>query len=230
MKNTQRILVGLCVVFIVFIISLLSGNRINLETAFSPYSFVPHSLMLVGAILLIYIFKKEVSYKIALPPFKKIVKPIIIAFGITIALHISNGVLIKLLNLNTSMHPAFAKMNAWQVLVFVFIYASIAEELLFRGFFLNFLNPLKNKGVKLFNTMISLPVIISALAFGCSHLILARTEVGVPFLVYVVIFTTVLGIIAGYYQEKYNNNAFAIIVHMTGNLPAVIMAFIMALK
>jgi len=33
--------------------------------------------------------------------------------------------------------------------------------------------------------------------------------------------------IAGYYQEKYDNNAFAIIVHMSGNLMGVIGALLM---
>jgi membrane protease YdiL (CAAX protease family) len=36
----------------------------------------------------------------------------------------------------------------------------------------------------------------------------------------------VLGLIAGYYQEKYDNNAYAIIVHMSGNLMGLIGALI----
>ena len=33
-----------------------------------------------------------------------------------------------------------------------------------------------------------------------------------------VLFTFILGTIAGYYQEKYNNIVLAILVHMAGNL------------
>lgn len=38
---------------------------------------------------------------------------------------------------------------------------------------------------------------------------------------------TLLGIVAGYYQEKYENNFYAIIVHMAGNLMGVIGAIMM---
>ena len=42
------------------------------------------------------------------------------------------------------------------------------------------------------------------------------------FLIKAVIFTTLLVIVAEYYQEKYDNNAYAIIVNMVGNSIGVI--------
>jgi hypothetical protein len=40
-----------------------------------------------------------------------------------------------------------------------------------------------------------------------------------------------LGIAAGYYQEKYDNNtSYAIIVHMGGNLFGVLSAFLMNIQ
>lgn len=41
------------------------------------------------------------------------------------------------------------------------------------------------------------------------------------------VFTFVLGLIAGYYQEKYDNHAFAIIVHMAGNLMGLVSILMM---
>lgn len=46
----------------------------------------------------------------------------------------------------------------------------------------------------------------------------------------IVIFTTLPGVIAGYYQEKYNNHALAIIVQIAGNLPGVIGTIILSLN
>lgn len=37
----------------------------------------------------------------------------------------------------------------------------------------------------------------------------------------------VYGLIAGYYQEKYDNNAYAVIIHMAGNSIGVIGALLM---
>jgi membrane protease YdiL (CAAX protease family) len=107
------------------------------------------------------------------------------------------------------------------------LYASIAEEFLFRGFLLNLLKPLENNRVLVIKRKVSLPVILSAVAFGLAHLILLTTGVGLFFLIRVIIFTIGLGLIAGYYQEKYNNHSYAIIVHMTGNSLAVIAALTM---
>ncbi len=87
---------------------------------------------------------------------------------------------------------------------------------------------MKTKEVNIFKRKISVPVIISAIVFGLAHLILITTGAGGLFLLRVVVFTTVLGVIAGYYQEKYNNNAFAIIVHMSGNSLAVVGTLLMS--
>ena len=120
-------------------------------------------------------------------------------------------------------------MSPVQVLFFMFFYASVAEEILFRGFLLNLLKPLKKRGISLFNRRISLSVIISALAFGLAHLILITAGIDALFLVRVVLFTFTLGLVAGYYQEKYDNTAYAIIVHMAGNSVAVIALFMMSM-
>lgn len=106
------------------------------------------------------------------------------------------------------------------------ILAPVAEESLFRGFLQNYLRPLGDKGFTLLRRRISLPVLISALAFSLAHLILVVSGVGVLFMVRILVFTFVLGLFAGYYQEKYNNHIFAILVHMAGNMMGLISAII----
>lgn len=229
MKNNERLLYGIIITIVVFAISTFVGSKVHLNIEFIPYSFVTHSLMLILSIGLIYGLGKYVNYTIALPKLKKTLKPILFGILAAVIVGIFMTAITKILGGKIEAHPAFAKMTPLQIFIFVFIYASIAEEILFRGFLMNILKPLKTKGIKIFKRNISIPVLISAVVFGLAHLILIRYEVSGLFLLKTVVFTTTLGIIAGYYQEKYNNNAYAIIVHMAGNLLGVIGALLMSL-
>lgn len=115
-----------------------------------------------------------------------------------------------------------SKMSIMQIFIFVFIYASIAEEMLYRGFLQNILHPLKKIGIRFLKRKISLPVLIAAFMFGLSHLILLSSGKSVFFVLGIVISSSILGTIAGYYQEKHNNTAYSILVHMSGNLVGLI--------
>lgn len=227
MKNIERIIYGIIITIVIFAISTILGSKIHLNLDFFSSSFVTHSLILVLSIVSIYSLRKYVNYEIAVPQFKKVLKPILFGLFATILINITITVLTKILGGKVEAHALLTKMTPLQIFVFVFIYASIAEEILFRGFLMNILKPLKSKGIKIFRRHLSVPVIISAVIFGLAHLILISTGAGGLFLFRVVVFTTILGLIAGYYQEKYENNAYAIIVHMSGNLMGVIGALLM---
>jgi membrane protease YdiL (CAAX protease family) len=149
-----------------------------------------------------------------LPKFKKVFKPFGFGIIVFIVTFFTISVVSKVTGGEAEAHPLLLEMTPLQVFIFVFIYASIAEEVLFRGFLMNLLKPLNTKGITIFKRKISLPVILSAVAFGLAHLILIISGVGFFFLIKIVLFTTSLGVVAGYYQEKYDNNAYAIIVHM----------------
>lgn len=228
MNNKQRVLYGLLITLTIFSISTFSGSKLLLGITYVPNSFVTHSLMLILSIFIIYIFKKYVNYKISVPKFKQILRPIALGILTTIVVNISITIVTKILGDEIESHPVVMNMSPLQVFIFIFIYASIAEELLFRGFLLNVLKPLNMKGISILKHKISVPVIISAFAFGLGHLILITSGVGGMFLLRIVVFTTILGLIAGYYQEKYDNNALAIIVHMSGNSIGVIGALLMS--
>ena len=48
---------------------------------------------------------------------------------------------------NSEIKMPTSNLSVLQIIIFVFFYASIAEEMLFRGFLLNILRPLKKKGI-----------------------------------------------------------------------------------
>jgi len=203
----------------IFTIANLIGRIISLPSGFIPSSFIVHSTMLLFSITAIWIMNKELNFHIALPKFKKIIKPFFIGVIITFVVNIPMNIITTLMNGKVTPHPILLKLNFLQTFLFVFLLASIAEEFLFRGFFQNALKKWSEKGITILKHRFSLPVIISAISFGLAHLILIFAGVDYLFLIRIVLFTAILGLAAGYYQEKNENNtSFAIIVHMGGNL------------
>ncbi len=230
MKNNERIIYGLIITLIIFSVSLFTGSKLHLNIEFIPNSFVTDSVMLLLSVTAIFSLRSNVNYKISLPKLKNIFKPILFGVLATIIVNISTAIITKLLGGENELHFVLKEMSPLQVFIFVFIYASIVEEILFRGFLMNILKPLYTKKVHIFKRDISFPVILSAFVFGLAHLAVITTGAGNFFLLRIVIFTTILGLIAGYYQEKYDNNVFAIIVHMSGNLLGVISALLINLN
>ena len=228
MKNSHRLILGLLITATIYLIAAFFGKYLNINIAFFYKSFGLHTIMLVLSVLVIVLLKKHVVFKMKIPKLRTIWRPILIAIFATIFINFSINIFSRLIGGSPELHPALKEMNLSQVIVFVFFYASIAEEFLHRGFLLNLLKPLNNKGITILKRHISLPVIISGLAFGLMHLGTARLGVGSTFLIQIVTFTTILGIIAGYYQEKYDNFSYAIIVHMAGNFVGVVGMFAMS--
>lgn len=228
-KDSQlfRLIVGLLITVTVFAVSLYISRVVRFNSDFIPSSFSTDVLMLQLSVALILVMRKQVNYRIALPSFKSTLRPILFGFLSAVVINITIGLLAVALSgsIDTrpnDVHPVVARESVLQFVLFTLVLASVAEEFLFRGFFQNYLSPLKTKGFSLFRRRISLPVFIGALTFGLAHLILLSSGVGVFFVVRIVLFTFTLGLIAGYYQEKYDNHAYAIIVHMSGNLMGVI--------
>ena len=229
MKNGIILILGIIITIVIAYISSSIGDLIDLKINFIPHSFGVHTLMFSLSIIAIVLLKKYVNFQISIPRLKRIIKPILFGF---LASVITNMIMMSIIvstngTDNTELQIPTSSMSVLQIFIFVFIYASIAEEMLFRGFLLNFLNPLKNKGIKFFKRKISIPIIISAIMFGLSHLILLDPERNNILVLGIVISASILGIIAGYYQEKYKNNAYAILVHMAGNLMGVIGTIVM---
>jgi len=105
-----------------------------------------------------------------------------------------------------------------QQILFVWLWASLCEEIFLRGLIQSNLHPLASRGVKVFGTRFSLPVIISALLFGLMHLGLVTTRMQLSVVLIVVIFSLGLGIAAGYYRERSLSLIPAVLVHVFGNI------------
>jgi membrane protease YdiL (CAAX protease family) len=126
-------------------------------------------------------------------------------------------------------HPAVAGASLLQVVVTVWIVASICEEVLHRGLIQGFLEPLRSYGVAMFGIRLSLPVITAAILFGATHIMLLTMGADAYFVGGIVGSATVLGIVAGYYREKTGSLLPAILIHMLFNIYGAASAYIQRL-
>ena len=107
------------------------------------------------------------------------------------------------------------ELTKCQIVVFVWVYASICEEVLTRGLLQTLLGGNSRVGAG-DPRKLSMPVIVSALFFGAMHLVLVKSMglAAVP-IILVVVF---LGLVAARYRERTGSLLPAIIVHALFNI------------
>lgn len=222
MNKTLKIFLGIFITFIVLVLS--SGFEMYIK---SIIDFIPMGIgsqigILIISILLIFLFSKKriIEFNFGKVKLQQLIFPI----GLTVFLLIISQLYSVIFG--NEEHPVAVSMSIGQRLIFIVVFASLSEELLFRGFLQNMLNPLKLYGINLLKSRLSLPVIISGTLFGLMHFALITNGASFNYVLQIVISAMFLGIIAGYFQEKHNNFTFAFIVHMTANLSGLILSVI----
>lgn len=228
MRN--KTLFGLVVTVLIYLISVLIPRIVKIPIDFFPSSFLTHSMMLLlsGFLMSYFHSKKLLSFRIKGIKWRLFFKIILTSVLAFIVVNVVSNAIFMVFNIpiHENKNP-FLNFTPAQYFIFVLIYASIAEELLFRGFLLNMLEPIKNRRIKIHKLTISVSVILSGFLFGLAHLILLTTDAGIPFVFRIVFLTTTIGIIAGYFQEKNENNTLsAILVHMTVNALGLLGLFL----
>jgi membrane protease YdiL (CAAX protease family) len=115
--------------------------------------------------------------------------------------------------------PAFMEGYSFvHIVVSIWIYASVYEEVVARGLFQSFLSPLAKYGFTITGLRVSLPVLLSALFFALSHMALLTTGADAYYVIYIVIFAFIVGLMAAYYREKSESLIPAIVIHMLANI------------
>ena len=117
-------------------------------------------------------------------------------------------------------------MGFWQAVLSVWIYASVIEEVFYRGLCQSLLDKYRNIAFPLFRARISLPVVIYAVLFGLGHLCLLSVFGGI-FLAHIIISCIVMALIAGYYREKTGSLIPAIAVHSMANVIGMMIPMLM---
>ncbi len=187
--------------------------------------------MLIFSVLIILIINKGKlsNYGFTIGKNVRYVKIIALSFAISIVIIIVTGIVANILQ---SIFPAdggqhfVSEYSFLETVIFVWIIASICEEVFTRGLIQGYLTSLKKYGFKLFRKYISVPVFVSALFFGAMHIMLITTGMNVYMVFAVVISTFILGLIAGHYREKTDSLIPAIIVHMIFNISGTLLGLL----
>jgi membrane protease YdiL (CAAX protease family) len=232
MKKFNNLTLGIVLTAIIYFSGVTLSRIISIPVDFVPNLFVIHSTMLLLSIVAIMLLKQKsfFTFHFKKVRFKYYFYGILIGLAGFIIANILATAILSLLGKGIDPggngHVGVSGMDSIQIFIFIFIYASISEEFLFRGFTQNFLNPLNHIRLTISKSVyITLPVILSGILFGLGHLILLSTETSGPLIFRIVLMTTIVGTIAGYFQEKHQNILPAIVIHMAVNLPALIMSF-----
>ncbi len=107
------------------------------------------------------------------------------------------------------------ELTKLQMVVFIWVYASISEELLTRGLLQTLLSGSSRSSAPATRGL-SMPVLVSGLFFGSMHLVLVKSmgAAAVP----VILMVVFLGLIAARYRERTGSLLPAIIVHALFNI------------
>ncbi|KPL03951.1 MAG: hypothetical protein AMJ90_02520 [candidate division Zixibacteria bacterium SM23_73_2] len=122
--------------------------------------------------------------------------------------------------------PGVEDFSFFELVIFIWILASVGEEVLTRGLIQSYLSPLRGFGFSILGFPISLPVLAGALFFGGMHLGLLSMGLDSFSVWAIVISAFFMGIIAGYYREKTESIIPAIIIHILFNICGTIIGAI----
>jgi len=231
MKNADTILRILTALLIGVAISVVTYHAPSLfrpaEDSFVPSSFITHTLMWVLSILAIAILTKGQLAQYGFTKGRFHLTP-------TIFLWVLPTMILSVMAFFASGPGQGALkvvgLSQLRDIVFIWFYASISEEIFARGLLQSFLSPLSKHGLRLSTRLrLSLPVLLAGLYFGMMHIVLWKQEG--PAAIVVIVLSTCLGIVAGYYREKSESLWPAIIIHalfnVGGSLPIWLLCWLL---
>ena len=238
MKLILRLLLALALFACVYALALFMmpslARLVGLRKAcpwISGTSLVPQLTFFLASIILACILGKgdlsAYGWKSVKP--RQLLRPIIVS-TITMLILMS-PMLVEMITGGDMPDEGMKPQGPWpegllHKILFIWIIASICEEVFYRGLLQGVLDPLRKFGVSVLRVRFTAPVALCAVAFGLGHLCLLGM-VPTPMLIAILISTTVLGFIAGYFREKTGSLMPAIAVHMTFNVVGTLMPLLL---
>jgi membrane protease YdiL (CAAX protease family) len=223
MHRGARIAMGLLIAALVAVASQYAARVFRLPVGgFLPPSFVVHTAMWVLSLVLIGLLSKGQldSYGLTRGTFK--LGPRIFLWILPTALLSTMSAIASPEASRTFGSQSFTKL---QIIVLIWVYASVSEELLTRGLLQSFLQPLRQTAENPPRRLhLSMPVVVSGLFFGAMHAVLVGSmgTGAVPLIVLAVF----LGLVAAWYREKTGSLVPAIIVHALFNIGGTVPVWI----
>ena len=125
-------------------------------------------------------------------------------------------------------NPVVRQLTLPQIVLFVWVFSSVIEEIFTRGFLQGHLSDLSGKKVKLLFFHLEVPALISGLFFACMHLSLPFIGADATTTIIIFLFTLSIGFMAGHFRETSGSLYPAIAVHVLANIGGMIGGIIAA--
>jgi membrane protease YdiL (CAAX protease family) len=130
--------------------------------------------------------------------------------------------------LSPAQGMAFLQDQAfWQVMVGIWLVSSIAEEILCRGLIQTWMTT--GGTFRIARLALSERVIASGLLFGAMHLSIIFHGADALTVCFIIAFTTSLGLITAYYRDKTDSLLLPVVIHIAGNVGALVGGLITAI-
>lgn len=184
--------------------------------------FINHTAMLILSIIIALIVSKGELSRYGFKLTRDIQMKQIISWGLGL------GIISTLIesSIPGKENVVWEELSFLQTIVFIWLYASISEEVFARGLIQSSLSRLTKYGFTVFERRISLPVLISAMLFGLVHLVQSAMGAGGYQVLVIVLSAFVLGLIAGYQRENTGSLVPAIMVHMFANVGGSLVMYV----
>jgi len=223
-------------------ITLVTGFLIFIIAVVLPKFFVSiatHKIMvtqtleLLLSLLAIFILGKKQfdRYGFCLPRTGKPPLESLIKFLPVAAIALALGTVASLVSLFTGAagNPVVKELSFPQIILFIWIFSSVIEEIFTRGFIQGHLSASgDNRTFRFLTADISRPALISAVFFACMHLVLFLSGADLKTTVIIFLFTLCLGLLAGHQRDRTGSLLPAIGVHMLGNIGGMLGGIIYA--
>ncbi|HHI03694.1 MAG TPA: CPBP family intramembrane metalloprotease [candidate division Zixibacteria bacterium] len=227
MSNSLRLIIGIVLGAFIFLLALYVVPSIRFISAITKHPSIGNgeitqlTLLVVSLILAYYLSGKNLSsYGFKLIGFEFMLKPILISVLSVILFFVMMNIMMAITGLKPDeLGGSGLDKSILNFLITVALFASICEEIFYRGLIYSFLEPFKKHRFRFFKSYISLPVTVCALMFGLGHLCLLGS-MSYVIVISIVVSATLLGFIAGYYREKTGSLLPAIAAHITFNIVA----------
>ena len=214
------VILGIIVLVVSSTFAIIGIGMIGSTDSMFGIAFLTHSGMLVLSVLIVYFITKgnlsEYGFK----------TPSEIQWGRIILLGFGLGAIIAFIRilLAEGAVGSFEDNISIEIILGIWIFASIAEEVFTRGLIQGYLNPYTESGIRISSVVLSIPVLVGAFFFGFMHLATLTLGVDLISVVATVISAIFLGLIAGYYCEKTGSLVPAILLHMLFNIAGSLVA------
>jgi membrane protease YdiL (CAAX protease family) len=218
-SRVLRVFYGVAVSAAVALLALYAGIKVPLpEGSLVSGSFVTHSVMLALSLVIMRFLPQGRLADFGFTRGTYRFKPSILLWALPMAVLSLLSMLAPEMGGSPEVLGARSEL---QVVLFVWIYASICEEVLTRGL----LQTLVSRGrAEIGQANFSMPVVLSGVFFGSMHLVLLDS-MG-PAAIVPIVLATMLGLLAARYRQITGSLIPAVIVHVLFNIGGMLPGWI----